>query len=188
MKLRKNRFTLVELLVVIAIISILAGMAIGVMGLASRKMADSKTQALIQKISVALENYKAKYGTYIPSNFEYSKKNISAATFETSIQATVFYIDHPDFFQFIDFETIKNKDATVVSGGDRFYLVDGYGKPLIYTCPGYFNKGGFDLGSVGADGYWGNTTTPTVTLPLAPTNSNYKDQFGKGDDITNFKR
>lgn len=189
MKLRKNRFTLVELLVVIAIITILAGMAIGVMGLATQKMANSKTQALIQKISVALENYKAKYGYYI--------QRTTAGIFyldvvNSAASATASDNIKNNFCQFVDYDTLISRDTATYGG--RYWLVDGYGNPLIYRSPGYFNKGGFDLGSVGSDGKYGDGGT-ALTLSNAETDfkanqtgSNALKNFGNGDDLTNFKR
>ncbi|MCB1070746.1 MAG: type II secretion system protein GspG [Verrucomicrobia bacterium] len=57
-------FTLVELLVVMSIIGILVGLTIGIAGLAGRKSADAQAIAEIQRLSMALDQYRAEYGAY----------------------------------------------------------------------------------------------------------------------------
>jgi prepilin-type N-terminal cleavage/methylation domain-containing protein len=65
---RRRAFTLIELLVVISIIGILAGFAFGVLGSAKRNQYIKAAGAELQQIESALENYKAKYGSYPPGN------------------------------------------------------------------------------------------------------------------------
>jgi prepilin-type N-terminal cleavage/methylation domain-containing protein len=65
---RRRAFTLVELLVVISIIGVLAALIIPLAGSVSRTKKINTAQAEMQQIETALENYKAKYGVYPPSN------------------------------------------------------------------------------------------------------------------------
>jgi prepilin-type N-terminal cleavage/methylation domain-containing protein len=65
---RRRAFTLIELLVVISIIGILAGFAFGVLGGAKRQQYIKAAGAELQQVESALENYKAKYGSYPPGN------------------------------------------------------------------------------------------------------------------------
>ncbi len=65
---QRGAFTLVELLVVISIIAVLAAFTIPVASSVSRSRKISVAQAELQQIETALENYKAKYGVYPPSN------------------------------------------------------------------------------------------------------------------------
>jgi prepilin-type N-terminal cleavage/methylation domain-containing protein len=65
---RRRAFTLVELLVVISIIGVLAAMIIPLAGSVARTKKINTAQAEMQQIETALENYKAKYGVYPPSN------------------------------------------------------------------------------------------------------------------------
>jgi prepilin-type N-terminal cleavage/methylation domain-containing protein len=65
---RRRAFTLVELLVVISIIAVLAAFLIPVAGSVARSRKISVAQSELQQIETALENYKAKYGAYPPSN------------------------------------------------------------------------------------------------------------------------
>jgi len=57
-------FTLIELLVVIAIIGVLAGMVVGITGMARARMYLTKTKANISTIAVALEAYNTLTGVY----------------------------------------------------------------------------------------------------------------------------
>jgi prepilin-type N-terminal cleavage/methylation domain-containing protein len=65
---RPRAFTLIELLVVISIIGVLAALIFPVAGSVSRVKKINTAQAELNDIELALENYKAKYGTYPPSN------------------------------------------------------------------------------------------------------------------------
>ena len=60
-------FTLVELLTVVAIIALLIGLVVGISSFASRKSAVSRAQADMEKIKIALEDFRAVYGRY-PTN------------------------------------------------------------------------------------------------------------------------
>ena len=64
----RRAFTLIELLVVIAIIGVLAALIIPVAGSVGRVKKINTAQAELQQLETALENYKAKYGVYPPSN------------------------------------------------------------------------------------------------------------------------
>jgi type II secretory pathway pseudopilin PulG len=152
-------FTTVELLTVMAILAILMAMGLGVYSLASNRMAVTKTQALIQKISVALENYKAKHGYYIQ---QFSNPGFYLDIVDTSASATDAEKAINNFCYFIDYEQVKNNDTEEVSSG-KYALVDGFGNHIIYKCPGEYNRDTFDLCSPGSD----STTTE--------------------DDITNWK-
>jgi prepilin-type N-terminal cleavage/methylation domain-containing protein len=61
-------FTLIELLVVISIMGILAGFVLAVLGGVARTKYINTASAELGQIQSALEDYKAKYGVYPPSN------------------------------------------------------------------------------------------------------------------------
>jgi prepilin-type N-terminal cleavage/methylation domain-containing protein len=61
-------FTLVELLVVIAVIGVLAGLGLSVAGGVRKQQYIRTATAELNQIETALDNYKAKYGFYPPSN------------------------------------------------------------------------------------------------------------------------
>ncbi|MCI6289032.1 MAG: type II secretion system protein GspG, partial [Lentisphaeria bacterium] len=87
-------------------------------------------------------------------------------------------------FKYLDEKLLTS--ATKTDGGIR-YFVDGWDRPLIFRIPGKFNKMGFDLGSVGADGKIGEDGTE-ITATVPSSISDYETKFGQGDDITNFLR
>lgn len=66
--MKKSGFTLIELLVVISIIGVLAAFTIPVLGQLKVAQYKKVARAELEVIQTALENYKAKYGTYPPSN------------------------------------------------------------------------------------------------------------------------
>jgi type II secretory pathway pseudopilin PulG len=163
----KHHFSLIELLVVCGILLILAGIGIGVYSLVNRKMQDSRCKAMIAKMSIALESYKAKTGYYI-----------KAAT-----TVTGFYVDKykstGQECSFNDFIDIPNSDivdggnyrstpsSTAVSGSA---LKDPWGVQFRYQCPGTHNRMSFDLYSFGSD----KLSTADVST--------------QADDITNWKQ
>ena len=68
-------FTLIELLVVISIIGVLAGFTIPVLMSVKRQQYIKVARAELEQLQTALENYKAKYGVYPPSNKSNPKIN-----------------------------------------------------------------------------------------------------------------
>jgi prepilin-type N-terminal cleavage/methylation domain-containing protein len=63
---RKGGFTLVELMAVIAIIAILAAIVVGIIVYAARKAAIANTRSLIDRLSLAINMYRADWGDYPP--------------------------------------------------------------------------------------------------------------------------
>ncbi len=61
-------FTLIELLVVISIIGILASLVLSVSGAVSRKARESRIRSEMNRLVTLIDNYKARLGTYPPSN------------------------------------------------------------------------------------------------------------------------
>jgi len=61
-------FTLIELLVVISIMGVLAGFTIPVLAKIKEAQYKKVARAELERLQTALENYKAQYGTYPPSN------------------------------------------------------------------------------------------------------------------------
>ena len=64
-------FTLIELLAVITIIAILAAFTVPVLSTVKKHQYISQTQAELGQLEAAIENYKAAYGFYPPSNPNY---------------------------------------------------------------------------------------------------------------------
>jgi len=64
----QRAFTIMELLVVIAIMVLVAGLVVGLSGVASEKRKMSRAQAELNKLVTLIEMYHAKVGMYPPDN------------------------------------------------------------------------------------------------------------------------
>lgn len=60
----RGGFTLVDLLTVMLIIGVLTGLVLGLAGYANKKAALAKTHAQMERLKIALENYRADWGRY----------------------------------------------------------------------------------------------------------------------------
>lgn len=63
-----HAFTLIELLVVISIIGVLAGLVVGLTGVATRKSREARIRIEMQKLISEIENYKTRVGYYPPDH------------------------------------------------------------------------------------------------------------------------
>ena len=115
--MRKRTFTLIELLAAIGIVAILAAITIGGLSFATAKADYSKTQSIIEKFGVALENFKSDYGHYPVQK--------TAGDLDTSTS---------DWDKF----TNKNNDNKInrpYFEGEAGVIEDAYGEPLQYQYP-----------------------------------------------------
>ncbi|MGN0870745.1 MAG: prepilin-type N-terminal cleavage/methylation domain-containing protein [Victivallales bacterium] len=190
---KRHTFTLVEILTTIAILAILAGISLGVTKLAFGKAHESKNQALIKMIEVALEQYKSKYGYYPnsgdkPRLFTMDMVDLTLAAGESDNDKKTRVLTN-NIWQYFDEDFKKTFVKQIPVDNNIFYgyVIDAKGNPLIYRCPGIFNTGSFDLGSVGEDGYIGDKVTPVnQATKLEAINDTDYEKFGQGDDIVNF--
>ena len=192
----RNAFTLVELLTTITILAVLAGIALGVTKLVFTKAHESKNQALIKTIEIALEQYKTKYGYYPNSAEKPNPFVMDAVDLANDTKNDPLNLKY-NMWQFFD-ENFKNAHTKTGKVFVKFadgtgkqitatYVTDALGNPLIYRCPGVFNVGSFDLGSAGEDGCLGDKgvqINPNKKIETI-TASEY-EKFGQGDDIVNF--
>jgi len=73
MRKREPRgYTLIELLGVMVIMAILAGIVMGVFGTAAKKGDISKAKSDIERIRIALDEFRAEFGYYPPSSGGYN--------------------------------------------------------------------------------------------------------------------
>ena len=115
--MRKRVFTLIELLAVIGIIAVLAGITIGGLSFATAKADYSKTQSIIEKFGIALENFKADYGHYPVQK--------TAGDLDTSTS---------DWDKFTN-KNSDNKIGKAYFDGEPGIIEDAYGEPLQYQYP-----------------------------------------------------
>ena len=123
---RNGGFTLVELLTVGVIIIILVGIVIAGASYAQRRAANMRTRAEIETISAALEAYKIDTGAYPAGSSIDVVYNALVTATKTNLPL------RPD----------------QVSGTS---IIDPYGSPYQYTCPGSVNTLSYDLWSYGPD-------------------------------------
>ena len=158
---KKGHFTLIELLAAIAIVIILAGILIGGIGYAGRRADEAKSYAVIQKVAMALEQFKQTNGYYPVS------KQKNEGVKEAQLK---FYLNDDKLpilqlaltggttieYKFYDIKTKKSFIALEdVGNGTKdspMVINDAWDAPLYYRCPGEHNASSYDLWSYGNDG------------------------------------
>jgi len=131
-KTLKRKFTLIEMLAVLSIIAILLALSIGVYSLVMTKMSNTRTQALLKKVEVAMRAYKNETGYYI-------QKDTAGALIINSSDS--------ELIQFLNWTSMKNKGELSSSN----QLIDAWGTVILYQAPGSHNTTMFDLQSFGKD-------------------------------------
>ena len=142
----RSKFSLIELISAMSIVVILSGITIGVYSFIFTKTKNDKTRAVIIKTEMAMRSYKHDVGYFI------QQPTLGSLTINTS---------NREFLKHIDYTRMKN--GTEINANDE--LIDAWGNPIMYQCPGAHNRTMFDLISYGKDG---------------------ANNSGIGDDITNF--
>lgn len=180
----KRCFSLVELLVAMVIIMILFGIAVGLFALINDKIKISKTEVIVKQISAAMQAYRADQGYYFmnPTPFQSLSSDTDPVNADNRFKLNLGEVVDTEFIKYFDYESLKGRSyiRTVTGAGGYSYIVDAWGRSLLYRTPdanpptnGIINSSMFDIGSLGKDGMYGN-------------NSANPADFGKGDDITNF--
>lgn len=134
---RRRSFTLIELLVVIAIIGVLAGMVLGLSGYAMRRSGVARAEAEIAAMELALESFKADKGYYPRFTGTYGDAFSSTNVHKALVSGPKPYM------------TFKPKQLQI--SGTATNILDPFGTPYRYYCPGKNNPTGFDLWSYGPD-------------------------------------
>ena len=199
--MKKRDFTLVELLAVTALIVILAGLGFAAFSYASNRGKEAATKSLITRIAAGLESVKIKHGTFPAGASSYG--NIEVVEDDTGIISEVKFNGSAlnskqlkTFLTVCDGESLKKNltlDNDDASGKKRTYhITDAWGGAVKYRCPGLINTIKFDLVAPGADGGFGNGSTPATTPPAtAPSGKTVLDNYKTDgewacDDIANF--
>jgi type II secretory pathway pseudopilin PulG len=155
-------FTLVELLLVMLIVVILTGGIIGSVGYVNRKAAEAKTQALLAKISSAVEQYNSDWGEYPLARMNWTRADHAQTNYNCYLVTNLAGLSGGKSYITWGFDDTN----MVVSGGVvRLCIVDAFGTPIAYDpgtnsfntlSRGLFPNGrinftSFDLWSYGAD-------------------------------------
>ncbi len=157
----RRAFTLIELLMVIAVITILAGLGIGGMGMATRRASEADTRSRMERLKNALQEHHRDWG-YYPEQDPADEFNIENFPHKSG-----------------SIEGFHDRDGNPYLGDDEVdgqgrYL-DGFRQPFRYQSPGTVNQQSYDLWSIGVNGQ--NDSTDREDNPQQV-----------GDDITNWTR
>lgn len=172
-----NGFTLVEILVVIGIITILAGLVVAAVGNAKERAKTEATRATINKILVALAEYRQVYYAYPPDQGAYTGSQNLYYSLGIELDTAGGY----------DPETGKTKAAKfgpALHGGFKKaeisadkYILDSWNNQLTYTNPG------LDHSETGGKN---NTAFVDIESP-GPNSADDPDGSGEDDDVNNWK-
>ncbi len=141
-KIRNVRaFTLIELLVVIAVIGIIAGFTLVVLKPVKASQYKKVATAELNHLETALENYKAKYGAYPPSN--QNNNNIYTSTGNDRSQFSQLYYE-------LAGTTVSGNNFVTLEGSASI-PINSVGKDVkqAYNVGGFVNctKGGAEDGT-----------------------------------------
>ncbi|MCP4180024.1 MAG: hypothetical protein GY756_19860 [bacterium] len=173
-------FTLIELLATFVILAVLMAITIGVYGLIVDSNTNTRTETTVKQLSIAMQAYKLETGYYFqePSaDFtDLSSDNIITTSSPNILHFNTSSSDiDTEFIKHFSYETFKGNKTIQDPDTNSSYFADAWGRPIIYKNPGEFNTSMFDIGSLGKDGRYGD-------------DSDNADDFGKGDDVTNFNK
>lgn len=125
---KRRGFTLIEILVVIAIITLLAGLTIANVGkLFGGSQVDIAKLFVNQSMKTPLVTYRLQMGSY-PSTDEGLQALVTAPA------------NKADRWR-----------GPYLAEGTKLPILDPWGEPYQYKCPGSHNKDGYDLWSKGPD-------------------------------------
>jgi prepilin-type N-terminal cleavage/methylation domain-containing protein len=127
-------FTLIELLTVIAVIGIIASLTLGIVGRLKRTEYISIATAELGQIESALENYKAKYGVYPPSN-----ANANSGAFSPALYSPLYYeltgVTNNTQKQY--FGSLDNSSSILASDAQKAFGIGGF-----INCTKFSDEGG----------------------------------------------
>ena len=213
----RKPYTLLEILVAVSIIGILTATGLGITSYVRNKVAETQTKTTIKLIEMALQKYTEQHGAFSEQIIKISnsqegpyfaldlvddwedidsvRKNTLWGCFNDVVLAD--QKAHGAKIRGIRLGMIDNSNSKKV----RYYIQDGWGRPLFYLQRGVFNSETYDLISFGGDTVAGDGSTNSSVFAKWNKN-NFSDESspspGKlqypdpgehlGDDVTNFTR
>ena len=138
--MNKRPFTLIEILITIGIILILTGLLVGGVKMATAKASQAKTNAAMETLADALEQYRSLHGFYPPCTSTEDVKIVEHNNhFSLKLGDKYFVFENSAGKPLLEFQaTSTAKD-----------FEDAWGNPLQYKCPGSHNDSTYDLYSKG---------------------------------------
>ncbi|MEA4862197.1 MAG: type II secretion system protein [Victivallaceae bacterium] len=185
-----RRFTLVELMMVVAIIGAIAVLGIGVFNFTNYKIAETRTEGLVNKLDSVFNFMYSKYHMY-PQNTDGAEGylvlyyNPDSNDHETDLAKDGALKDFPadyckEFAKRIDLEKLINDYGQEGENDSTSYRInDSWGRPLFYKTPGNVRTRGFDLCSAGQNGKYFKCDEPPVIGDL--------ENMGNPEDDNNPK-
>jgi prepilin-type N-terminal cleavage/methylation domain-containing protein len=146
---RRGGFTFIEILVVMGVIAVLVGLSIGMYGSVAKRAAELETRAVVQKMRVDIDAWRAAYKMTVPSDLQRLKQagvpaaigaTIPPNTTNSGIEAAVQCVTMLGFDHNADIDgDLMNSDEDrldrpLARSGvpDLFETRDKWGNPLIY--------------------------------------------------------
>lgn len=194
---------MVELVVVMAIIAILAGIGAGAYSYTMNKIKVSRTEALIKRIEASLVAVKEKHGFY-PQTFdqecpvfllELDSQSADVNNDGAEFGSRLLSVSYPkgyftEYKRIVEFEGLrKQAKPGYFNPDDKFPVVlDSWGNPLYYVCPGKKNPDSFDLYSAGPDGKVGDTGKALWTKVNPGDPENLRVKITSGIEVNNVPK
>ncbi len=153
----RRAFTMVELLVVMTLVVFIMGILVAGITIVNQKIGETQCKALIDGISLALENYKKKVGYYPPSSppiFQSYVKDYGSLM----VKIRDDQLDFSDFLPNVEKMKVDGTLGQTSAGSNYYKLRDTYTNRIYYQAPGIHNRTSFDLCSAGPDGDIEETT------------------------------
>ncbi|MBI1871650.1 MAG: type II secretion system protein GspG [Chlamydiae bacterium] len=160
-------FTIIEMLVVISVIAILASILLPALSSAQKKAKITKTQTMIDTITVALKQYRTDFGDFPPTTipgvtgpvsaeclYYYTAATFVAGSSNSNIISTGPYMEYraKDLGTTGDTANVDGSNSAVEA---LYRVIDPWGNNLQYIQPGTHNTSSFDIYSYGPDGQTG---------------------------------
>ena len=127
---RAAAFTLIELLAVVLIILVLTGLMVGIAKYVNQRANISQTKALLARLGLGISNFRLDKGYYPTSTIYRSSTPLFHCERENSELLYAQLTGGPK-----KYVTFSSTEVAHAPGGTP-YIVDPWGSPLVYFCPG----------------------------------------------------
>jgi len=124
---RPAGFTLIELIAVMTILGLLAALVVGGATFAIRRAQEARTQALLERLALAIQSYQQEVGTYPFDAFADGGKRVDPA------EALYYFLtEYPRQTRRDPFLELEEAHLADVDRDGLGEIVDSWGRPVIY--------------------------------------------------------